>query len=96
MRKARRESTMEKNQPLKKIRAGAISATIWKNPVPNKLGEEGDFKTISLDRVYKDKQGQWQRTNSYRLNDLPRAMIALGKAYEYLILHEDEQHALSQ
>ncbi len=90
---------MEKNQPVKKIRAGAISVTIWNNPATNKfgehIGEEGNYKTISVDRSYKDKQGQWQKTNSYRVNDLPRAMVALRKAYEYLILHEDEQHALS-
>lgn len=78
------------NLPEKKFRAGAISATVWKNTGQSAKGESVEYKTISLDRVYKDASGAWQHTTSLRLNDLPRAGVALQKAYEYLVLKEQD------
>ena len=53
------------NQPEKSFRAGAISATIWKNVgTSQKTGESTEYRTISLKRGYQDKQGNWQNTNS--------------------------------
>ena len=75
------------NLPEKKYRAGAISATVWKNQT-EKDGKPVEFRTISLDRNYQDKNGEWNSTNSLRINDLPRAMLVLQKAYEYVTLKE--------
>lgn len=74
------------NQPEKKFRAGAVSATIWKNIGQSKTGAPTEFKTISLQRSYKDKEGKWQNTSTLRLNDLPRAQLVLNKAYEFLCM----------
>jgi hypothetical protein len=74
------------NQPEKKFRAGAISATVWQNQGQSKkTGEAVTYRTISLQRGYKDKNDQWQNTNSFRINDLPRATVVLKQAYEYLV-----------
>ena len=78
------------NLPEKKFKAGAISATIWQNKGQNKQGEEIGYQTISLERNYMDKEGKWQGTNSLRVNDLPKAMIVVQKAYEYLVLNEQQ------
>ena len=77
------------NLPEKKFRAGAISATIWQNQGQNQQGDAVEYRTISLDRVYKDKDGNWKNTNSLRVNDLPKATLALQKAYEYLVVGQD-------
>ncbi len=77
------------NMPEKKFRAGAISATIWQNKGQSKEGSEVEYKTISIERNYTDKEGKWQSTNSFRTNDLPKAKVLLEKAYEYLILKEE-------
>ncbi|MBD3163652.1 hypothetical protein GF323_00460 [Candidatus Woesearchaeota archaeon] len=74
------------NQPEKKFSTGAICATIWKNIGKSKNGQEVEFRTIQLDRRYKDKEDNWQSTNSLRVNDLPKAALVLSKAYEYLVL----------
>ena len=74
------------NQPEKKFRAGAVSATVWQNTGQNKkTGEETTYRTISLQRGYKDKNDQWQNTASMRINDLPRAVLVLRQAYEYVV-----------
>jgi len=78
------------NSPEKKIRAGAVSATVWSNEGTSKTGEKVEYKTISLERNYKDKEGNWKSTNSFRVNDLPKAKLVLDKAYEYLILKEGD------
>ncbi len=76
-----------KQMPEKKFSTGAISATIWKNNGKSKkTGESVEFRTIQIDRRYTDKEGNWQSTNSLRLNDLPKASLVLQKAYEYLVL----------
>jgi hypothetical protein len=82
--------TIEKsgNSPEKKFRAGAISATVWKNKGQRDNGEETEFNTISVDRRYADKDGNWQSTNSLRTNDLPKLQAVLRKAYDYLVLNE--------
>ncbi len=79
----------EKNLPEKKFSAGAVTATIWKNTTTkdNRLVE---YRTVSFERNYKDKNDEWQTTNSLRINDLPKAKLVLGKAYEYLILKEPD------
>ena len=77
------------NIPEKKFRAGAISATVWKNQGQNQDKEQITYKTVSFERNYKDNKGNWQTTSSLRINDLPKAVLVLGKAYEYLALNDN-------
>ena len=79
------ETSTGGNSPEKKFRAGAIAATVWKN-TGQRDGKEVEFRTVSVDRVYKDKNDAWQHTSSMRLNDLPRAAVVIQQAYEYLVL----------
>lgn len=77
-------------RPEMKFRAGAITASIWKNISTLKDAAEAEYHTVSFERVYKDKKGEWQSTASLRVNDLPKAQVVLGKAYEYLVLRHNE------
>jgi hypothetical protein len=85
-----KESKESKNQPVKKFRAGAISATVWENQAQNQKGEIISFKSVSFDRSYKDANGEWQKTSSLRMSDLPRAALVINKAYEFLALNSPE------
>ena len=76
------------NLPEKKFRAGPVTATIWKNHT-QKDGEVVEYRTVSFERSYQ-KNGEWNTTNSLRVNDLPRAVLVLQKAYEYISLKENE------
>ncbi len=89
MNATQRPSEKYGNLPEKKIRAGAISATIWLNKGHNDKGEETEFRTISVERNY-TKDGQWHSTNSFRVGDLPKAAVAIQRAYEYLVLNEQD------
>lgn len=72
--------------PAAKFRAGAVCATIWRNE-KEKDGKSFAFHSISLERGYKDKGGEWQNTGSLRINDLPRASLVLSEAYKYLVMN---------
>ena len=78
------------NYPEKKFRAGGVSATIWVNKGHAQTGADTEYKTVSLERSYTDKEGKWQSTSTLRVNDVPKAAAALQKAYEYLVLQEQD------
>ena len=79
------------NTPEKKFRAGAISATVWLNHGQSKkTGEQTTWRTISLQRGYKDNNDQWQNTTSMRVNDLPKAWTVLMEAYKHIVFKEQE------
>ena len=75
------------NFPEKRFRAGAVSATVWRNKTKEGNGE---YHTVAIERCYKDKDDNWQTTNSMRTNDLPKANVVLQKAYEFIVLNEQE------
>ena len=79
------KKTEEKNLPEAKFRAGPVCATVWKN-TGMQDGKETEYKTVSFERSYKDRDGQWKSTSSLRVNDIPRAEVVLKKAFEYLVL----------
>lgn len=76
---ATKANNEQKERPLH-IRVGGVSATIWKN------GREGrEYYSVTIDRSYRDRNsGKWDRTHSLRMHDIPKAILALQKAYEYI------------
>lgn len=74
------------NGPEMKISAGAVNVTVWRNEGTTRTGKVAEYNTVKIERNYQDAQGNWKSTGSLRLNDLPKAALALEKAYEYLVL----------
>jgi len=75
------------DKPETSFRAGGCKATIWKNKKEIN-GKEVENYSVSFERSYKDKDGEWKTTNSLMQNDLPKAQVVLGKAFEYIVLKE--------
>ena len=72
------------NLPEKKFKAGGVTATVWKA-----ISQKGTaYFNVQLGRSYKDKDNNWKTTSSFRENDVPKAMVLLQKAYEYVILQQ--------
>ncbi len=85
---------LEKNVPEKTFRNGVVCATIWHNVGKNTEGKDVDFKTVSFQRRYCNKEGEWQSTRTLRTSDLPRAAMVLDEAYKYLSLHEKQTYVV--
>ncbi len=88
------DEIMGQKHPTKKFKAGAITATIWKNKGTSPTGEATEYFTISFERTFRSKEGEWKKTNSLRQSDLPKAVLVLNKAYEYLTLKEGDYEGL--
>jgi len=74
---------MDMSKPKEVIRVGAVNVSIFENTVMK------DDKILTIPKVvfqvrYKDKEGQWKSTSSLSVNDIPKAINALQKAYQIL------------
>lgn len=63
---ARDKSSSSSAKPVHEIRLGRIKAAIWENDTQN-----GTRHSVTLQRIYKDDEGNWQYTTSFGRDDLP-------------------------
>jgi hypothetical protein len=71
-------------EPVKKIKIKGIEAAVWENE-----SKEGNkFYNVTMERNYKAGE-EWKKTNSLRENDIPKAILALQKAYEFMTIKEE-------
>jgi len=77
-------------KPEKEFRAGAVRAAIWTNPRFSPDGRSFNSHKVIIERTYKDAEG-FKSTGSLDTNDIPKAILALKQAYEYLVCHERQE-----
>ncbi len=75
-------------KPEKKFQAGGIEASIFENEAQQN-GKPIKIKKVAFQKRYKSSDGSWKSTGSLDVNDLPKAILVLSKAYEYLALSPD-------
>ncbi|MCK5557599.1 MAG: hypothetical protein KAJ01_04440 [Candidatus Hydrogenedentes bacterium] len=63
---------------------GAVRASIFQNTILHK-GKQVTMPKVVLEVRYRDRKGQWQGSHSFSLNEIPKAILALQKAFESLI-----------
>ena len=74
-------------KPSAKFRAGQVSCALWENEI--QVG--GQVKTIlkaSVQRRYKDSQGNWKSSTSFSRNEIPLAIYCLSRAFDKIIQEE--------
>ena len=71
------------SKPEKVFKIGAVRASIFRNAI-ERQGKQVMMPKVILEVRYLDKSGQWKGTNSLSLNEVPKAVLALQKAFEYL------------
>jgi len=75
-------------KPEKVFKMGAVRASVFRNTI-EKNGQTIQLPKVVIEVRYKDKTGQWNGTNSLSVNDLPKAILALEKAFEYVVEHKE-------
>ena len=75
-------------KPEKVFKMGAVRASVSRNTIV-KNGQTIQLPKVVIEVRYKDKTGQWNGTNSLSVNDLPKATLALQKAFEYVVQHKE-------
>lgn len=75
------------SQPEITFRHGGCSVAIFAKEV-----RRGDatftVRTVSFQRHYRDQNGDWQSTSTLGMNDIPKAVLSLQHAYQYLTSSE--------
>ena len=72
------------SKPEEVFKVGAVRAAIFANTIV-KDGKQIPLPKVILEVRYKDKSGEWKGTNSLSVNDLPKAILALQKAYDFIL-----------
>lgn len=76
------------NKPEKVFKVGAVRASVFNNTI-QRDGKDVVLSKVVLEVRYKDKAGEWKGTNSLSLNEMPKAILALQMAYEWLTTGRD-------
>ena len=75
--------------PIAKFKAGAVSAALWENDIDVK-GRTITILKATVQRRYKDKDGNWQSSGSFSRNEIPLAIYCLQKCFEKIIEKQGE------
>jgi len=83
------------NKPEKIFQNGAVKAAIFAND-REKDGRYFTVKSVSFQKLYRDRDGVLKTTSSLDVDDLPKAIVVLQKAYDYLTARQElEDHGTS-
>ena len=74
------------NKPVRKFQAGGVSAALWENKTSLKDGRHIETISVTIDRRYKDSDGEWKSSGSFRESDIPKALVVLAKAYDFMTI----------
>lgn len=78
------------NMPEKNFRSGGVSVAVWANEQKTDYGMQ-TFRSVTLTKRYHDKKtDKWLESGSLNLNEVPKAIVLLQNAYEYIILKGKE------
>jgi len=77
------------SKPEISFKVGAVRAAIFRNTLQRGTGTVSIGKVV-LEVRYRDKDGQWKSTHSMSANEVPKAVLALQKAYDYLMTKKPE------
>jgi len=76
---------MAGQKPVAKFKAGQISAALWENEIIAKNGHRATVLKATVERRYKDRDGNWKSSGSFSRNEIPLAIYCLQKAFEKII-----------
>jgi hypothetical protein len=78
--------------PVAKFKAGQVSSALWENQIQVK-GAAVTVLKATVQRRYKDRNGEWQSSTSFSRNEIPLAIHCLQKAFEKIIEMQSEDSA---
>ena len=76
-------------EPEKTFNQGSCRAAVFANEIKQN-GKTAIVRNVAIQKRYKDKDGNWQNTNSFGVNDLPKLVLIATKAFDYLTLKKEE------
>jgi hypothetical protein len=78
-------------KPVAKFKAGQISSALWENEI-SVNGRKVTVLKATVQRRYKDKDGQWKSSGSFSRNEIPLAIYCLQKSFEHMVEGQKEDN----
>jgi hypothetical protein len=82
--------SQEKSKPIKNFRSGNIQASIWRNEV-DKEGQTVVHHSVRIQKQFRNDEDNYQETNYYFREDIPRLILVAQKAFEFISLSESKE-----
>lgn len=83
-------SKQNDSKPIKDFRAGNIQASVWRNEV-QKDGQTVVRYSVKIQKQFRKDDGDYQETNYYFRDDIPRLILVSQKAFEFIALNESKE-----
>jgi hypothetical protein len=64
--------------PFDEIRIGVVRAAFWKNETSN---SSDPWYSLTLSRLYKNQEGAWQSSGTFRQRDLPSLVKVISDSF---------------
>ncbi|MCX7013700.1 MAG: hypothetical protein NTW86_14295 [Candidatus Sumerlaeota bacterium] len=80
------------SKPEKAFKVGAVRAAVWENRRLSSEGKTFSSYKVLVERTYKDEREGFKSTGSLGVDDIPKAILALSKAYEYLLYRKQQKN----
>ena len=75
---------MSQQTPIAKFRAGQVSAALWENEIQTG-GRTATILKATIQRRYRDTDGNWKSSTSFSRNERPLAIHCLQTAFEKIV-----------
>lgn len=82
-------------QPVWKTRAGSVVLALWDNEVTVN-GRSVTMLKATIERRFKDGQGNWKSSGSFSRNEVPAAIVCLARAYDRMMGEEQDDNAVPE
>ena len=78
-----------KTRPVRTYTAFPIELAVWSRAIESEYAGRALY-SVTVQRVYKDEHGQWQRTRNLHLEDLPKLAQLLPLAFADFGVHIEQ------
>jgi hypothetical protein len=73
------------SKPIKNFRSGGIQASVWRDET-EKNGQTVVRHSVRIQKQFRKEDGNYQDTNYYFQDDLPKLILVAQKAFEFISL----------
>jgi hypothetical protein len=87
------KEVMEMGELVKRFKFGACEASVFENEIDTRDGRRVKLRNAVLQKRYKDRNGEWASTNSFDVNDIPKALLALNDAYRFIVVDDNTEES---
>lgn len=79
--------TKQNNKPVKSFKAANIEASVWRQEV-ERNGQIVMRHSVRIQKQYRNKDGDYEKTDYYFRDDLPKLILVAQKAFDFIALKE--------